>query len=65
VALKLDRPVTPILTALAERDILGGFDLSSIVGTDALLVCATETKTEADIEAFIAEIADVMSGASA
>ena len=61
VALKLDRPVAPILAALAERDMLGGLDLSSIVGTDALLVCATETKTAEDIELFIAAFAEVMS----
>lgn len=60
VALKLDRPVAPLLTALADRDILGGFDLTSFVGTDALLVCATETKTPADIEAYVAAFADVM-----
>ncbi len=60
VALKLDRPVAPLLAALAERDILGGFDLTSTVGTDALLVCATETKTEADINAYIAAFADVI-----
>ncbi len=60
VALKLDRPVAPLLAALAERDILGGFDLTSTVGMDALLVCATETKTEADINAYIAAFADVI-----
>jgi glycine dehydrogenase subunit 1 len=60
VALRLNRPVAPILTALAERDILGGFDLSAIAGTDALLVCATETKNEADINAYVAAFADVM-----
>jgi len=60
LALKLDRPVAPLLTALADRDILGGFDLTSSVGTNALLVCATETKTEADIEAYVAAFADVM-----
>ena len=65
VALKLDRPVAPLLTALADRDILGGFDLTSSVGTNALLVCATETKTEADIEAYVAAFADVMAADSA
>ncbi len=60
VALKLDRPVAPLLEALADRDILGGFDLTPIVGSDALLVCATETKTEADIRAYIAAFADVL-----
>ncbi len=65
VALKLDRPVAPVLQALAERDILGGFDLTRFAGTDALLVCATETKTGADINAFVTAFADVMATASA
>ncbi len=60
VALKLDRPVAPLLSALAERDILGGFDLSEYAGCDAVLVCATETKTMADMEACVAAFADVM-----
>ena len=60
VALRFDRPVAPVLEALAERNILGGFDLSDYAGTHALLVCATETKTDADIDACIAAFADVM-----
>ena len=60
VALKLDRPVAPILKALADRDILGGFDLTPIIAADALLVCATETKTAADIESYVDAFADVM-----
>jgi glycine dehydrogenase subunit 1 len=55
VALRLSRPVADVLTELAERDILGGFDLG-----DALLVCATETKTEADIDAYVAAMADIL-----
>jgi len=64
VALKLDRPVAPVLARLAENDILGGFDISGYVGCDALLVCATETKTEADIDSAIAAFADAMSNAA-
>jgi glycine dehydrogenase subunit 1 len=64
VALKLDRPVAPLLKALADRNILGGYDLTPIVGSDALLVCATETKTSADIEAYVAAFADVMNSGS-
>jgi glycine dehydrogenase subunit 1 len=60
--LRLDRPVGPVLEALAERDILGGFDLSDdFPGLgDALLVCATETKTEEDIERYAAALAEIM-----
>lgn len=54
VALRLSRPVADVLAELAERDILGGYDLG-----DALLVCATETKTEADIDAYVAAMADI------
>src|SRR5262249_42695222 len=45
--LKLDRPVAPVLRALAAQGIEGGFDLSEDypeLGA-ALLVCATETKS--------------------
>jgi len=58
VALRLDRPVAPVLDALAEKDILGGYDLS--IGCpdlgNALLVCATETKTDADVDAYVAAL---------
>jgi glycine dehydrogenase subunit 1 len=66
VAVRLDRPVGPVLEALAERDILGGFDLKQMYPDlgDALLVCATETKTDADIEAFTAALGEVMAGGS-
>jgi glycine dehydrogenase subunit 1 len=60
VALRLDRPVAPILAELAKEDILGGFDLSDFAGCDALLVCATETKSTDDIDGFVAAFADVM-----
>jgi glycine dehydrogenase subunit 1 len=55
-----------VLEALAERDILGGFDLKQMYPDlgDALLVCATETKTDADIEAFTAALGEVMAGGS-
>ena len=65
VALRLDRPVAAVLSALAERDFFGGFDLTTTVDADAILVCATETKTAADIESFIAAFAEVMSDSNA
>jgi glycine dehydrogenase subunit 1 len=60
VAIKLDRPVGPVLEKLASQNILGGYDLSDIVGTDALLVCATETKTDADIDVCISAFTEAM-----
>jgi len=62
-ALRLDRPVAPVLAELAKENILGGFDLSDFAGCDALLVCATETKSTDDIDGYIAAFADVMATA--
>ena len=47
----LDRPVAPVLAALAERGIAGGHDISAAFPDlgHALLICATETKTDADL----------------
>jgi glycine dehydrogenase subunit 1 len=60
--LSLERPVAPVLAALAKRDIQGGLDLSPYYPElgHALLVCATETKNEADIEAYAAALAEVL-----
>jgi glycine dehydrogenase subunit 1 len=65
--LVLDRPVAPVLKALATRGILGGFDLGEHYPDlgNALLVCATETKTEGDIETYATALTDVMKAARA
>lgn len=62
IALRLDRPVGPVLTALADRNILGGFDLSKASPElgDALLVCATETKIDEDIDAYVAALKEIL-----
>ena len=60
---RLDRPVGPVLDALAERGVLGGYDLSGDFPElgNALLVCATETKIDEDLEAYASALRDVMS----
>jgi glycine dehydrogenase subunit 1 len=65
--LLLDRPVAPVLAALARRGILGGLDITPWVGSlgHALLVCATETKLTADIEAYASALGEVMSASRA
>src|SRR6202050_13865 len=65
--LLLDRPPAPILAALSRRGILGGLDLSERYPElgHALLVCATETKLDADIAAYATALADVMSASRA
>jgi glycine dehydrogenase subunit 1 len=65
--IQLDRPVAPVLAALASRNILGGFDLSGHYPDlgDALLVCATETKTTADIETYANALSEALKAARA
>jgi glycine dehydrogenase subunit 1 len=61
----LDRPVAPILTALANRGILGGLDLSEAFPElgYALLVCATETKTLSDINSYVTALGEALQSA--
>jgi glycine dehydrogenase subunit 1 len=60
--LTLDRPAAPVLAALAERGIAGGLDLAASFPElgPSLLVCATETKTDADIESYARSLGAVM-----
>jgi len=60
--LQLDRPVAPVLGALAARGILGGLDLAGFYPElgNALLVCATETKTGADIDRYRSVLTDAL-----
>ena len=51
---RLPKPASTVLAALAARGIAGGYDLNphhAALG-DAMLVCATETKTDADLRAY-------------
>jgi glycine dehydrogenase subunit 1 len=60
--LQLDRPVAPVLAALAERGIQGGLDLSAHYPElgHALLVCATEMRSGADIGAYAAALGELL-----
>ena len=66
-AIALDRPLAPVLEKLTARGILGGLDLSEHYPElgPALLVCATETKTSADIERYASALAECMREARA
>ena len=58
----LDRPVAGVLRELASRGVLGGFDLTEHypeLGA-ALLVCATETKTAADVDAYATALSEAL-----
>ena len=60
--LLFDRPVAPILTSLASQGVLGGFDLSELYPElgYALLVCATETKTQSDINSYVTALGEAV-----
>ena len=60
--LLLDRPVAPVLEALAGDDIQGGFDVSTVLPEygNGLLVSATETKTDQDIARYAESMSRIM-----
>jgi glycine dehydrogenase subunit 1 len=64
--LLLDRPVAPVLAELATRGIVGGFDLSADYPElgNALLVCATETRTAADIKTYADALTETLKAAA-
>jgi glycine dehydrogenase subunit 1 len=63
--LLLDRPAGEVIASLAARGIVAGFDL----GVDypelgnALLVCATETRTDGDIKAYADALTETLKAA--
>lgn len=65
--LLLDRPVAPLLEALAAEGIIGGQDLARHYPElgPALLVCATETRTSTDIAAYARTLARLLGRAAA
>jgi glycine dehydrogenase subunit 1 len=60
--LLLDRPVAPVLEALAARGIEGGLDLAAHYPElgPALLVCATEARSVEDIATYAAVLGEVL-----
>ncbi len=60
--LQFDRPVQGVLEKLAAAGIVGGFDLTPSYPElgNALLVCATEMRSDADIQRYAATLAAVM-----
>ena len=63
----LDRPAAGVLERLAARGILGGWDLADHYPQlgPALLVCATETKTTADVARYAAVLGECLREARA
>jgi glycine dehydrogenase subunit 1 len=64
--LQLDRPVAAVLREMEAQGLLGGSTSRRLPGTrPALLVCATETKTSADIERYAALLGEAVRRAQA
>ncbi|MGH8316361.1 MAG: aminomethyl-transferring glycine dehydrogenase subunit GcvPA [Steroidobacteraceae bacterium] len=63
----LDRPAAAVVEKLSARGILAGLDLNEHYPElgPALLVCATETKTSADIERYATALAECLRAARA
>jgi len=63
----LDRPAAPVLEKLTAQGIVGGLDLAEHYPElgPALLVCATETKTAADIARYARALAECLPEARA
>jgi glycine dehydrogenase subunit 1 len=59
IVLTLDKPVAPVLESLAAKGIAGGLDVSQQYPElgNALLVCATETRTSEDIARYATALA--------
>lgn len=55
---RFQKPVSEILNSLAEADIQGGYDLTFDYPElgNSLLICATETKTNADLQAYAKQL---------
>ncbi|MBU1776026.1 MAG: glycine dehydrogenase, partial [Gammaproteobacteria bacterium] len=58
VVLHLPKPSAEVLAKMQEQGVLGGFDLQPHYPQlgNAILVCATETKTSDDIEKYVAAL---------
>ena len=60
--LRLPKPASEVLPQLAERGIIGGYDLGLDFPSlaDCVLVCATETRTADDIDLYATVLAEVL-----
>jgi glycine dehydrogenase subunit 1 len=63
VVVRLNQPVNEVLRALAVQDVLGGFELGSEYPEleNCLLICATETKSDEDIDCLVNHMERIIS----
>ncbi len=62
-ALRLNAPVADVLRALESQAIIGGFELKRYYPElgDAVLVCATETRTAQDVQRYVQQLERIIS----
>ena len=60
VVIRVGKPAEEVLDRMAESGVLGGYALSRDYADmdDAILICATETKTPEDLERYVAVLRD-------
>ncbi len=60
--LKLSQPADQVLQALADKNILGGFDLSKDYPElgNAILVCATEMRSDEEISSYVQALKEIV-----
>ena len=61
--IRLGRPADEVVEAMAQRGVLAGYALGDDYPDleDALLLCVTETRTEADMNRYVDELRVVLS----
>lgn len=61
-ALRFNRPAKEILNALEDQNILGGYHLANDYPEleNTILICVTETKTEADLDRYTKVVQDIL-----
>jgi glycine dehydrogenase subunit 1 len=65
--LRLPTDADEVLKALAARDLLGGYAVMRdyLELENCVLVCATETRSDEDIESYVSQLARILSGKQA
>ena len=57
---KLDHPISAVNESLFEKGFIGGYDASSVYGTEhVMLICVTEKRTKGEMDAFVDALVEV------